>query len=339
MYLHCSGQRLSITMKKNKQVMASIKATYPKCKQMQKLLMVPIMISPAENHRGHSNILIFNTIRGECERFEPHGSQTQSPLMNSNRLNRSIERFVKELNLNLTYVPSDQVTESLRGFQSYEGSAPKLTSNILGEDITDPGGFCAVWSYFYADMRLKFPKIPAKELVKNIQDILGNDPSKLRSFIRGQAKFLSEEVASVAKYIPIVQHSKTHSWEKTKQLYDAYLVQKMEYYTRQLDQLFKSAEPPAKRTKPAHSPAKPAEPAKPTKQRIQPSRNGARNTYHCSNKGTRVCPNISPQFWLAPDNKLYCSYCLPKHYEQESKSISIGDWEKFLNKDNPINII
>jgi hypothetical protein len=82
-----------------------------------------------------------------------------------------------------------------------------------------------------------------------------------------------------------------------------------------------------------------AEPAKPTKQRIQPSRNGARNTYHCSNKGTRVCPNICPQFWIAPDNKLYCSYCLPEHYKHESKSISVGDWQKFLDKDNSINII
>jgi hypothetical protein len=295
------------------------------------------MISPSENNSGHSNILIFNTIRGECERFEPHGSQTKVSLINSDRLNRSIKRFVKDLDLGLTYVPSDQVTESLRGFQSYECKAPKLTSIILGKEVTDPKGFCAVWSYFYADMRLKFPKIPAKELVKNIQNILGNDPDKLRSFIRGQAKFLSEEVADVAKYIRTVQLSEEDSWKETKKVYDAYLVQKMEYYTKQLDNLAKSNEPDE-----PPEPAKPAEPAKPpepTKQRIQPSRNGARNTYHCSNKGTRVCPNICPQFWLAPNNKLYCSYCLPEQYKHDSKSISVGDWEKFLNKDNSINII
>ena len=63
----------------------------------------------------------------------------------------------------------------------------------------------------------------------------------------------------------------------------------------------------------------------------RPKRDGARNTYHCTNRGEGTCMRICPQFWLnKEDKKLYCSWCLPS--EQGAKSISVNDWEKVLGK-------
>ena len=80
--------------------------------------MVPLVIRPAHSQKeglqsdGHENMLIFNTIRGECERFEPHGSQTRMTGVDRARLNKSIQKFTDDLGLGLKYVPSDAVTES-----------------------------------------------------------------------------------------------------------------------------------------------------------------------------------------------------------------------------------
>ena len=67
------------------------------------------------------------------------------------------------------------------------------------------------------------------------------------------------------------------------------------------------------------------------RQKAQQPRQGARNAYHCCKKGTvgrGRCPNIYPQFWLAPDNKLYCTACLPKHWELRARSIGVSNWDR-----------
>ena len=68
--------------------------------------------------------------------------------------------------------------------------------------------------------------------------------------------------------------------------------------------------------------------------RVNPKRNGPRNTYHCCNKGRKlasgrlICPGICPQFWLAPDRRLYCLHCLPLKWQRYSTSCSVKDWER-----------
>lgn len=237
-FLRSTGLRLSAKYKAD--VADLIKQAYPKCKSAKKVLIVPLMIRPANNYsRGveaHENMIIFNTVRSEVDRFEPHGAKTMMQYVDSDRLDRSIEKFVGELGLGLTYIPSTQVTESNEGFQLLEARSKNLSRKLpSGQQVKDPGGFCAPWSYFYADMRLKFPQLPAKELTKQIENILGRDPTKLRSFIRGQAKFMSEEVAKMDKYINFLEliklDRKDPKWVKKKKQYDEYLAKKMEHYT------------------------------------------------------------------------------------------------------------
>ena len=261
-FLRSTGLRLSAKYKAD--LADLIKQAYPKCKSVKKVLIVPLMIRPANNYsRGveaHENMIVFNTVRSEVERFEPHGAKTMMQYVDSDRLDRSIEKFVGELGLGLTYIPSTQVTESNEGFQLLETRSENLSRKLpSGQQVKDPGGFCAPWSYFYADMRLKFPQLPAKELTKQIENILGRDPNKLRAFIRGQAKFMSEEVAKMDKYINFIEliklDRKDPKWVKKKKQYDEYLVKKMEHYTAtrkymQCKLKRKPAQRPAQKTKP-----------------------------------------------------------------------------------------
>ena len=65
---------------------------------------------------------------------------------------------------------------------------------------------------------------------------------------------------------------------------------------------------------------------------MPPTRTGARNTYHCKNKGKGCCPNICPQFWQL-DDALYCSWCLPT--TSGARSVSVGDWARHLASKPP----
>jgi len=240
MFLRATGKRLSEKYKD--EISELIKKAYPKCKRSKKVIIVPLMIKPTDDNsknEAHENMLIFNTIRSEVERFEPHGNRTEMNNVYSDRLDRSIQKFVKELDLGLTYIPSPEVFESEDGLQAIEGTC-KMETKILpnGKIIEDPGGFCAPWSYFYADMRLKFPQIEAKQLTKQIEKNLGKNPKKLREFIRGQAKFMAQEVTGLEKYIRFQEIAdlgrNSRKYIKKKDEYDKFLVEKMEFYTKSL---------------------------------------------------------------------------------------------------------
>jgi len=197
-HLVATGIRLKDT---NSQLVSLIKTTYQKCREMGKVLIVPLKILPTDQHNGHENILIFNTVRNEVERFEPHGSQTVVPKINSERLNRRIERFVCKLGLGLTYIPSNEVQTKIEGLQILEGKSPNIGRQYKGQKIEDPDGYCAPWSYFYADLRLQFPHVSGKHLFQYVETVLGNDPGELRDFIRGQTKLLAEEVGTIDEYL------------------------------------------------------------------------------------------------------------------------------------------
>ena len=64
MYLRASGKR--IIEKYRPEMLALIKKAYSHCKTHKKVLMVPLVIRPAQKEglqpNGHENMLIFNTI-------------------------------------------------------------------------------------------------------------------------------------------------------------------------------------------------------------------------------------------------------------------------------------
>lgn len=168
-----------------------IKTQYEQCKKHNKLLCIPLVLHFPEG--THMNMIILNPFRNELERFEPHGSDTLLDGFTSTPLHRDLRSFAYDIDLMLQFVPSHKICPiGFKGYQAYDSEEPLehgISNNI---QIRDPGGFCCAWSYFYADLRLKYPRLPGSEIIQRSTKIIGQDPRQFRLFIRGQVQFLSE---------------------------------------------------------------------------------------------------------------------------------------------------
>ncbi len=111
---------------------------------------------------GHANYLIYDDIKKEVERFEPHGAGHPIGMnYHPELLDNVLEKTFFEINSEIKYIrPQDFL--------------PKIGLQIL--DITeektkrigDPGGFCALWSMWYVDMRIQHHSVDRKKLVKKM---------------------------------------------------------------------------------------------------------------------------------------------------------------------------
>ena len=106
-------------------------------------------------------------------------------------LNRDLRKFLKDVAPDLKFVPSHKVCPYFGGFQYYNSTKANKTRKVDGFDIKDPGGFCCAWSLYYADLRVKYPRLSSEDIISNTLKILGNNPEVFRNFIRGQVSFLN----------------------------------------------------------------------------------------------------------------------------------------------------
>ena len=171
---------------------------YKECKSKNKLLIIPLIIKAKSSDTiSHFNAIIFNPYRKEVERFEPHGDKTywNMDLKKIERhnmlLNRDLRKFLKDVAPDLNFIPSHKVCPYVSGFQYYNSIQPDKTRQIDGFDIKDAGGFCCAWSLYYADLRVKYPRLSSEEIISNTLKILGENPEVFRNFIRGQVSFLN----------------------------------------------------------------------------------------------------------------------------------------------------
>lgn len=125
-----------------------------------RFIIIPLGIE-LENG-SHANYIIYDKTTNEIERFEPYGFGSPYKFnYDSDGLDNILEFKFKEINENIKYVrPIDYLPKiGFQYFDVYESKTKK---------IGDPGGFCAVWSVWYTDLRLKYPEIPRKSLVKKL---------------------------------------------------------------------------------------------------------------------------------------------------------------------------
>ena len=205
-----------------------ISEKYLECEKKKKILVIPLSLP------SHTNMLIFNTIRGEVERFEPHGSKTQGGGIKSDKINISVNKTIvnplsKLLKKKLKFLPSNEVCPSLDGLQNYESEYKTEHKNIF---FRDPPGFCTAWAYLYADLRIKFPEKPGSEIIEESLDIMEKEPKRLREFIRGQMRFLIEETDRAMKgSLRIFKDRKTVSRKDLYDKWDEYITREFMKYT------------------------------------------------------------------------------------------------------------
>ena len=145
-----------------------------------KFLILPIGIELSSG--SHANVLIYDKNTNEMERFEPNGSTypykyNYNPELLDNILLNKFREYFPDMKY---FKPIDYIPKI--GFQALEAFERHK------KKIGDPGGFCASWSTWYANMRIKYSDMDrAKLILKLIQKIKENN-IKFKDLIRNYSK-------------------------------------------------------------------------------------------------------------------------------------------------------
>jgi len=146
----------------------------------KRFVIIPLGIEMRQG--SHANYLLYDKKNNEIERFEPHGSSTPPGLnYNPSLLDDILEVRFKEINNDIRYIrPKDYLPKI--GFQLldvYERNKKK---------IGDPGGFCALWTIWYVDMRLTYKEMDRSDLVKKMIQTIKSQNISFKNLIRNYAK-------------------------------------------------------------------------------------------------------------------------------------------------------
>ena len=163
-----------------------------KCIDMKKrFIILPLTVVPPSCDGGdsHANILIFDTKKKTIERFETYGGM----ILPDDRIFIDLDKkFEKQITKHIKYKylrPKDICPKI--GFQLLEERS--IDYGMASTRKGDPGGFCAAWSFWYADLRMTYPDIEQKKLQQKAISIINNNPITFRKFIRNYAQFILNE--------------------------------------------------------------------------------------------------------------------------------------------------
>ncbi len=175
--------------------------TLTKCiKKGTKTIIIPLNYYKGRTRTGHSNVLIYRSGTNVIEHFEPHGGSFKGNENGQENIEKKIDFFIRifnaelkkeQLNNNVTYVAATNVCPYWRGLQALE------ESSLLTRHKNEPGGYCSIWSMFFAEVCLKNPDKSSQEILENIFNYLTTKEKAkdyLRKVIRGYSGFVVESV-------------------------------------------------------------------------------------------------------------------------------------------------
>ena len=144
------------------------------------VFLIDIPLGGDESHT-HANIALYDKKTRDIDYFEPQGYADLSE-----EISYEFSQFLYNYNIDINhlYKPSQICT----GPQTLEYE--ETTSGIWTDRS---GGFCAMWTLWYIDLRLSNPDINRNELLKcAINNIRSKQP--LSEFIRGYTQFIRDNV-------------------------------------------------------------------------------------------------------------------------------------------------
>jgi hypothetical protein len=188
------------------------------------------------SHFHHANMLIINSEKREIIRFEPHGYQFNHG-KNEEIINDVLKDLVDDVNRELRlktkpfkyFSPKDIQPkindEFIRGFQDLEGRAS-------GELRQEGGGYCQLWSWFFASLVVSNPNIEVKKLYKLAYDLIGTEPKKFKDVIRGFFHYINIEMKKMKNIFRNLDISKSEiknlSYIDMEKILSAYIELKFE---------------------------------------------------------------------------------------------------------------
>lgn len=150
----------------------------------KRFIIIPIGIEL--NQGSHANYLIIDKEICEIERFEPHGSGSPYGFnYNATLLDQILEKKFTEL--------LDKKLKKPVKYIKPLDYLPKISLQLLDimekkkKKIGDPGGFCALWSIFYTDMRMTYKDIPRDKLIEYIINLIKEQNISYKNLIRNYA--------------------------------------------------------------------------------------------------------------------------------------------------------
>lgn len=152
-----------------------------KCiKKNKRFIIIPFGIEGQLD--SHANILIYDTKQKIIERFEPNGSTSPADFdYNSKLLNSILKRKFEDLLPGVQYLsPHDYLPKI--GFQIYD------INDSANAKIGDPTGFCAAWTVWYANMRMTYPDLHPRKLVKKLIESAKNENVSFKNMVRNFTK-------------------------------------------------------------------------------------------------------------------------------------------------------
>ena len=159
---------------------------FKKCvkNRKKKYVIVPLGIELRQG--SHANYLIYDKQSKEVERFEPYGSYGPYKFYyNPNLLDEVLAYRFSQIDPEIKYYRPGSYMPKI-GFQYMDIMESKK------KKIGDPGGFCAIWSIWYTDMRLTYPDISRKKLVKKMMKSIKEKNRSFKNMIRNYSlKILS----------------------------------------------------------------------------------------------------------------------------------------------------
>ena len=155
-------------------------------------------------------MLFIKTETREIIRFEPHGSAYRgSKKTEDKKTNTFLENLTSKINTYLglksnrkfKYVsPYDVcprgISSDYRGFQSSDFSGKVFINGnpSLVQKNKKESGFCALWSWFFAECVLANPDIPIDVVYKEADKSLRDFPMKIAIIIRGYFLSVNDEL-------------------------------------------------------------------------------------------------------------------------------------------------
>lgn len=200
-------------------IMGNFYDVLKKCVSSHKrFIVIPVGIELANG--SHANYMIYDRELHEIERFEPHGSTTPPGLnYNPDLLDDILEKRFKLVDDKLKYIRPHLYLPKI-GFQLIDATESSH------KKIGDPGGFCALWSLWYTDMRLTYPQIERKKLVKKLMTNMISDNISFRNMIRNY----SNHITSIRDTILKKADMDINNW-----LNDDYTQEQLDVFMAELD--------------------------------------------------------------------------------------------------------
>lgn len=196
------------------------------------IILIPIVLVFSIGIGAHENLLIYRKRYKTIDVFEPHGKYWENIKMR-NWIKNAYSELEKNINKKLhpkyrvnVLQDEDNFCPVLKGLQYRE------SCSTLKKFSKEPGGYCAVWSLYFAELVLKNPTMTSREIMVSILKKIRmsrNQNDYLREIIRGyaveikkaierQVQIISGRNISYDKIVDILNNKKNKTKEEQELL-------------------------------------------------------------------------------------------------------------------------